>query len=407
MKKSVCVLGCGYIGLPAAIVMAENGFMVTGVDSNPEVIDTLARGKLHIQEPGLQALFENVLKTGRLQFNVSPPRSDVFVICVPTPVKQSESLRWLQEPDLSYVERAANDIGHLVKKDGLVILESTSPIGTTQRILEIISRINDSVSESNFAYCPERILPGDLVNEFLNNSRVVGGLNDESTKSATDFYASFVTGQIFPTNSKVAELCKLAENSYRDVNIAFANELSLLCDDDNIDVWDLIKLANMHPRVNILKPGPGVGGHCIAVDPWFLISQNPGKAKLIAQARQVNQGKTQWVVGKIQAEATLVEMSGGKPVICCMGLAYKPDADDIRESPALEIYNAILKLGFKVIAVEPNISSIDGVDLHNFESAQDVANIFVLLVPHTQFKFDRLKRIHGLKVLDFCGGLRN
>lgn len=289
----------------------------------------------------------------------------------------------------------------------MVILESTSPVGTTQKMAGLLSERGVNISEINLAYCPERVLPGNIMNELVENDRIIGGLTPEATEVVSEFYQTFVKGKILGTDAKTAEMCKLTENSFRDINIAFANELSMICEDHNINVWDLIRLANHHPRVNILQPGAGVGGHCIAVDPWFIVASNPSTAKLIRQAREVNKEKTRWVCSKIIEAATQLEAEKKKPVVvACFGLAFKPNIDDLRESPAVEVAQALTKLGIDVIIVEPNIESHKNFVLHSIEDALNIADISVVLVRHKEFEEEKVKvRLRALNALDYCGAL--
>ncbi|KZX77653.1 UDP-N-acetyl-D-mannosaminuronic acid dehydrogenase, partial [Oleiphilus sp. HI0009] len=322
--RSVCVMGLGYIGLPTASLLGTKGYQVTGVDVSPKVVETINQGKIHIVEPDLDLLVKSAVNSGNLKASLEPCKADVFIIAVPTPFKEG------YEPDLSYVEQATRNIAPFVESGNLVILESTSPVGTTDLVAKILSEAgHDTQGDVFVAHCPERVLPGRILIELVQNDRIVGGINEASTDAAATFYKEFVSGEVLETSAKTAELSKLTENSFRDVNIAFANELSLICDQEHIDVWELISLANRHPRVNILQPGPGVGGHCIAVDPWFIIHRNPEQAKLIRTAREVNDHKPEWVISKVREKAERFK----RPVIACLGLAFKADVDDLRESP--------------------------------------------------------------------------
>lgn len=370
----VCVIGLGYIGLPTASLLATKGYKVLGVDTNTEVVDTINSGLVHIVESGLDNLVKAAVQSGNLKAAMVPELADIYIVAVPTPFKYDF------QPNLCYVEAAVNSIAPLLKEGDLVILESTSPIGTTQFIKDTV----DQVSKVNcfYAHCPERVIPGKVLEELIENDRIIGGLDKDSAEVAADFYQTFVKGKIIQTDAKTAELCKLTENSFRDVNIAFANELSLICDKEGIDVWELIQLANHHPRVNILNPAPGVGGHCIAVDPWFIVSSAPAQAKLIRCAREVNDYKPKWVVDKVIDSAKCFD----DPTIVCFGLAFKPNIDDMRGSPALNITKKLisLKIG-KIYAVEPNLPEVEGINLINIETAIKKADILLILVKHNAF----------------------
>lgn len=401
--KKICVMGLGYIGLPTASVLATKGFDVLGVDVRQDIIDTINRGDIHIVEPGLHSLVRSAVDSKQLKASLSPEESDVFIIAVPTPFREN------RQPDLRYVEAATNTIAPFLKKGNLVILESTSPVGTTERIAQILSELRPDLCSGNtvdayIAHCPERVLPGKILQEIIENDRIVGGINPQSTVEAAKFYRTFVRGAVIETQSKTAELAKLTENSFRDTNIAFANELSLICAELDIDVWDLIKLANRHPRVNILQPGPGVGGHCLAVDPWFIVSAAPKTAKLIRQAREINEYKPQWVVEKIESYAQKFKA----PTIGCLGLAYKPNIDDLRESPALDIVrNLYAKLPeAKIVACEPHVEEVDGIELCSLEEVLNEADIIVGLVAHSRFQSIARARLDGKILLDICGMFR-
>ena len=355
------------------------------MDVTQSVVDTINQGHIHIVEPDLDILVKSAVGSGNLKAGLEPAEADVFILAVPTPFKGDH------QPDLSYIEEATRKIAPYVKPGNLVILESTSPVGTTDNVVtRILADAGHKVGDEVFvAHCPERVLPGRILIELIENDRIVGGINENSTAKAVEFYNSFVRGEVLATNARTAELAKLTENAFRDVNIAFANELSLICDEQEINVWELIQLANRHPRVNILQPGPGVGGHCIAVDPWFIVSAAPKQANLIRMARNVNDGKPDWVVEKVRASASKFK----HPVIGCLGLAFKADVDDLRESPALHIVRQIQKeqLG-ELIVAEPNISAHDEFDLQPFQDVIKRADILLLLVDHKQF--------HGLKASD-------
>lgn len=388
--KSVSMIGLGYIGLPTAAVIASRGVEVIGVDVNVQAVETINSGRIHIVEPDLDALVHEVVRQGKLRATTQAEQADAYLIAVPTPFKDGH------KPDLDYVEAAARSVAKVLKKGDLVILESTSPVGTTEQLAAWMAEERPDLSfpqqaggvaDINVAYCPERVLPGKVIQELVENDRVIGGMTEACAKRAQSLYRIFVRGECLITNARTAEMCKLTENSFRDVNIAFANELSLICDELNINVWDLVKLANRHPRVNILQPGPGVGGHCIAVDPWFIVDSAPESARIIRTARLVNDGKPEFVIGKVLDAAR--DLSN--PVIACLGLAFKPDIDDLRESPALEITKVLAekRLG-RIIAVEPNIDTLPAalsgqVELMDLEEACAVANIIVILVDHRQF----------------------
>jgi len=394
--KTVCVLGLGYIGLPTASLLGTKGYRVWGVDTVPEVVDTIKQGRIHITEPDLDVLVKSAVNSGNLKTSTEPQPADVFIIAVPTPFKEQHM------PDLAHVETATRMISPHVRPGNLVILESTSPVGTTE---EVVSRIlreqgHKIGTEVHVAYCPERVLPGRILTELVENDRIVGGVDDASTEAAVAFYKTFVRGEVFATNARTAELAKLAENSFRDVNVAFANELSLICDKEGINVWELITLANRHPRVNILRPGAGVGGHCIAVDPWFIVARAPGLAKLIRAAREVNDSKPAWVVAKVKESAGKFKHA----TIGCLGLAFKADVDDLRESPALEIVQRIQaeSLG-EVLVAEPNLARHKEFKLLPYEEVVARADIVVVLVDHKQFRKLRAADLKEKIVIDTRG----
>jgi UDP-N-acetyl-D-mannosaminuronic acid dehydrogenase len=393
--KSVCVMGLGYIGLPTASLLGTKGYQVTGIDVSQEVVDTINQGKIHIVEPDLDLLVKSAVNSGNLKASLEPCKADVFIIAVPTPFKEG------YEPDLSYVEQATRNIAPFVESGNLVILESTSPVGTTDLVAKILSEAGHNIQGDVFvAHCPERVLPGRILIELVQNDRIVGGINEASTNAATTFYKEFVSGEVLETSAKTAELSKLTENSFRDVNIAFANELSLICDQEHIDVWQLISLANRHPRVNILQPGPGVGGHCIAVDPWFIIHRNPEQAKLIRTAREVNDHKPEWVISKVKEKAERFK----RPVIACLGLAFKADVDDLRESPSVEIVEKLKELNIGELRVcEPNIKTHANFELFGFEEAIEDADIILVLVDHQQFKTLSATKLSEKIVIDTRG----
>jgi UDP-N-acetyl-D-mannosaminuronic acid dehydrogenase len=377
--KTICVVGLGYIGLPTASLLGTKGYRVHGVDSSQYIVDTIKQGKIHIVEPDLDILVKSAVQAGNLTTGMEPVKADIFILAVPTPFRDGH------EPDLSYVEAATEEIAPYVEAGNLVILESTSPVGTTEEVVARIlaERGHDIEKDVYIAHCPERVLPGRILVELVQNDRIVGGINEASTEKAVEFYHSFVRGEVFSTDSRTAELAKLTENSYRDVNIAFANELSIICDKEGINVWELLQLANRHPRVNILNPGPGVGGHCIAVDPWFIVSRAQGAARLIRTAREVNESKPAWVIDKVKHSADKFK----QPVIGCLGLAFKADVDDLRESPALDIVRQLIKeqVG-EVLVSEPNLASHDEFELRSCDEVVAAADIILLLVDHRQYR---------------------
>ncbi|KJY98146.1 MULTISPECIES: UDP-N-acetyl-D-mannosamine dehydrogenase [Pseudoalteromonas] len=394
--ETVSVIGLGYIGLPTAAVVASRGINVIGVDVNQQAVDTINEGKIHIVEPDLDIVVRGVVATGNLRATTEAQRADAFMVAVPTPFKDNDS--GPVEADLSYIQSAAKAIAPVLEKGNLVVLESTSPVGATEQLAAWLSEARPDLSfpqqvgdnaDIKIAHCPERVLPGYVLQELVSNDRVIGGMSQACSKRAVELYENFVRGECIITNARTAEMAKLTENSFRDVNIAFANELSLICDKLKINVWELIRLANRHPRVNILNPGPGVGGHCIAVDPWFIVSSAPEQAKLIKQARLVNDGKPSYVVEQIKQAADEFK----RPVIACLGLSFKADIDDLRESPALDIVSDLAQQQIgAVLAVEPNIDELpshlgaQGVELTSLEQALELANIVVVLVDHKQFK---------------------
>ncbi|WP_187106954.1 UDP-N-acetyl-D-mannosamine dehydrogenase [Campylobacter hyointestinalis] len=395
IKQKICIIGLGYIGLPTAALLASNGYEVHGVDVVKKVVDTINNGKIHIVEPDLANFVKQAVDSGNLKADIKPIEADIFIIAVPTPFHDGFI------PNIDYVISAAKSIAPYVKSGNIVILESTSPVGTTHKVEEILSQNGVDTSKIYVAHCPERVLPGKIMKELVSNDRIVGGTTYEATKATAKFYREFVEGEVLETNAKTAEMAKLTENSFRDVNIAFANELSMLCDKFDINVWELIKLANRHPRVNILNPGAGVGGHCIAVDPWFIVYAGGETAKLIKTSREVNNYKTEWVIEKIKNAALKFENNNGKKAkIACMGLAFKPDIDDLRESPALDIARRLKKDGIDIIAVEPNIQSHADFEIVNHQKAIEMADIIVFLVAHKEFKNLNIKNS-----LDFCGVL--
>ena len=391
-------LGLGYIGLPTAAVVASKKLHVTGVDINPSVVETINRGEIHIIEPGLREVVHQAVTDGYLQATTTPVESDVYLIVVPTPFKSNH------EPDISYVELATRSVIPLLKEGDLFIIESTSPVGTTDKMARLIFEQRPQLKgKLHIAYCPERVLPGNVLYELVHNDRVIGGIDPESTEKAVAFYAQFVEGNLHRTNAKTAEMCKLTENSSRDVQIAFANELSLICDQAGINVWDLISLANKHPRVNILQPGSGVGGHCIAVDPYFITADFPMEAQLIAKSREINNYTAFWCAQKTKRaieEFTLKK--GRKPRVALMGLAFKPNIDDLRESPAKYIATKVMEgEDADFMIVEPNVENHNVFKFIDYQIAYQQADIVAFLVAHDPFKtlvYDKNKVI-----LDFCG----
>lgn len=411
----VSVIGLGYIGLPTAALIASRGVKVVGVDINQNIVDKINQGKTHIVEPGLSLLVKKTLKTKQLRATVSLEKSDIFIIAVPTPFKRNHV------PDLSFIKSAAQSIAPLLKKGNIVILESTVPVGTTEKMMKWMQilrsdlnfpkfNIKDSVADVSISHCPERVLPGQVIQELVENDRIIGGITPKCAELTRDLYRIFVNGECIITDSRTAELSKLAENAFRDVNIAFANELSLISDKLGINVWELIKLANRHPRVNILQPGPGVGGHCIAVDPWFIFNSTPDEAKLIHMARLVNDNKPQFVLKQIDLAKKAIKKKEKEINIACLGLSFKPNIDDLRESPALYIAFQVSKMDFsRLYIVEPNIKKIpeefdqNSVELVNMEEAINKADILVLLVDHDEFKGINQNSLLDKEVIDTRG----
>lgn len=380
-EKSVCVIGLGYIGLPTASVLATKGFDVFGMDVRADVVDTINAGRIHIEEPDLDIVVRSAVNSGQLKAGYEPQAADIFILCVPTPIRPDRS------PDLSYVEQAAKAIQPFVQPGNLIILESTSPPKTTEQIVVPLAIPEGlKVGEDVFvAHCPERVLPGRILLEVVQNDRVVGGVTPACTQKAVAFYESFVNGEVLATSAIAAEVTKLVENSYRDVNIAFANELSMLSSELGIDAWEIIELANRHPRVNILSPGPGVGGHCISVDPWFLVHTSPELTPLIRMARDVNDKKPHHVVQHILELAK----EFASPKIGCLGITYKADVDDLRESPALDIVQELRSKNVgDVMVCDPYISSerFSEFPLHDLEDVLEQCHILVLLTDHRHFK---------------------
>ena len=398
-----CFMGLGYIGLPTAIISSQHGINVCGVDINPNVVEKTNRGELHIVEPGLQDLLKKAVASKSLVASTTPVESDVYLIVVLTPSKAKH------EPDISYVESATKTVIPFLKEGDLFIIESTSPVGTTEKMAELIFAERPELEgRIHIAYCPERVLPGNVIFELVNNDRVIGGIDDASADAAAEFYGKFVSGQLHKTNCRTAEMCKLVENSSRDVQIAFANELSMICEKAGINVWELISLANKHPRVNILQPGCGVGGHCIAVDPYFISSAFPNEAKIIAQARSINNYKSEWCVEKAKNAILSFELENGKkPQVALMGLAFKPNIDDLRESPAMKIAKRLFAEmpDVKFNIVEPNISSHPDFDIVDFQTAFELSDIVVYLTAHKQF-FMLPQEANDKLILDFCGVIK-
>ncbi|MDR6798254.1 UDP-N-acetyl-D-mannosamine dehydrogenase [Acinetobacter calcoaceticus] len=395
--KHICVIGLGYIGLPTAATFSAHGIKVTGVDVNQHAVDMINQGKVHIVEPDLDALVRDVVAQGKLSAQTTPLEADAYIVAVPTPFKDD------YQPDLKYIEAASKALAPFLKKGNLVILESTSPVEATEQMAAWLSEARPDLSfpqqkgeEADIlvAHCPERVLPGKVLQELISNDRIIGGMTSRCSKAACELYKTFVKGECIETNARTAEMCKLTENSFRDVNIAFANELSIICDKLDINVWELISLANRHPRVNILQPGPGVGGHCIAVDPWFIVAKTPEQARLIRTAREVNDAKPEWVIDQVKIKiAEFLQANPDKTIqdvtIACYGLAFKPDIDDLRESPALEITKKLANQGLNILAVEPNIETYKDIDNENFElvSIEESlhTDIKLILVKHSKF----------------------
>ena len=398
-NQKVVMIGLGYIGLPTAALIANNGIQVHGVDINPKVVETINAGKIHIVEPSLDQAVASAVAKGFLRAATTPVEANVYLIVVPTPFKDQN------EPDISYVVAATKTVIPFLKENDLYIIESTSPIGTTEKMMQYIYSERPELQDKiHIAYCPERVLPGNVMHELVYNDRVIGGVNEVATQKAISFYKQFVKGELHSTNARTAEMCKLTENSSRDVQIAFANELSLICDKANIDVWDLIQLANKHPRVNILKPGCGVGGHCIAVDPYFIVADYPIETQIIAKAREINNHKSLWCAGKVENAKLQFQLKHGKEaIIAIMGLAFKPDIDDLRESPAKLIARLILKdsSADSCFIVEPNLNEHKEFKFTPTNDAIEKSDIIVFLVGHKEFK--NLKISEDKIILDFCG----
>jgi len=392
-KEKIIVVGLGYIGLPTASILATKGHAVVGVEVNEATVATINSGKIHIVEPDLDVLVRSAVNSGNLKASLVPEEGDTFILAVPTPFTQDSTANE-KIPDLSYINAATRAIAPYLREGNLIILESTSPVGTTEQIAEIIAELRPDLVQARsgsrihlsiyLAHCPERVLPGHIIRELVDNDRIIGGIDRASAERARDLYKSFCNGGMYLTDSRTAEMAKLVENSSRDVNIAFANELSIICDKLGINVWELIDLANKHPRVNILQPGPGVGGHCIAVDPWFIVAAAPKEAKLIRAAREVNDAKPHWVLDRVRSKAERFK----NPVIGCLGLAFKANIDDLRESPALEITRELIRLGVgRVMACEPNIDgSREDFPMYELGEVMREADILLVLVDHEEFK---------------------
>lgn len=414
--KSVSVIGLGYIGLPTATLLALNGIKVSGVDVVEKVVESVNAGKPHLVEPGLDTLLAEAVRKSMLRASTKAEPADAFIIAVPTPFRDG------YQPDLTYIEAAAKTLAPVLRKGNLVILESTSPVGTTEKLAQWLANARPDLTfpqqagddaDIQVAHCPERVLPGKVVNELVENDRIIGGLSQRATEMARDLYATFVKGALLSTNARTAEMCKLTENSFRDVNIAFANELSLICDQMDIDVWELISLANRHPRVNILQPGCGVGGHCIAVDPWFIVDSAPLLSRLVHTARNVNDYKPRAVEENIKELLDAVAVEKGKKIsdikVACLGLAFKPDIDDLRESPAVAITEAVANMGCQVLAVEPHIDTLPkrlkagNIRLETLENALAQADILAILVAHRQFRENSNVRNSPLPYVDPVG----
>ncbi|CAH0993307.1 UDP-N-acetyl-D-mannosamine dehydrogenase [Sinobacterium norvegicum] len=399
MKKNICVIGLGYIGLPTASLLATKGYKVVGVDVSEPVVDTINDGKIHIVEPDLDILVKSAVHSGNLSASMEPCEADIFVIAVPTPFMEEGNGK---KPDLSYVKSATDAISDFIKPGNLVILESTSPVGTTDEVVSAtLAENGHNIGSDVFvAHCPERVLPGRILIELVENDRVVGGVDDESTRVAAEFYETFVRGEVLTTNAKTAELIKLTENSYRDVNIAFANELSMIAESESINTWEVIELANRHPRVDILSPGPGVGGHCIAVDPWFIVDRSPKYSHLIRTAREVNDSKPSWVIDRVERCAGKLK----SPVIACLGLAFKADVDDMRESPAVDITRKLIEKNIgKIVVCEPNINKSDEFELVTLDEALNNSDVVLILVDHKPFKKLKSNELHEKIVIDTRG----
>ncbi|MGJ3510061.1 UDP-N-acetyl-D-mannosamine dehydrogenase [Enemella sp. A6] len=403
-KADVCVVGLGYIGLPTAAIFARHGLHVHGVDVSERVVGAVNRGRVPFVEPDLGGFVSEAVRNGNLVASDTPVSAETFIVAVPTPFREGH------EADLSYIEDAARAVAKVLTGDELIILESTSPPGATHHMADVVfaERADLQDADLKFAHCPERVLPGKVMTELVENDRIIGGITLEAAEAARDLYRVFCRGELLLTNAITAEMAKLTENSFRDVNIAFANELSVICDRLGIDVWELIELANHHPRVNILQPGPGVGGHCIAVDPWFIVAAAPEEARLIRTARTVNDDKPGYVIERVEAAVGDIET----PKVAMLGLAFKPNIDDLRESPALEITKQVAQAHpeWQILAVEPNIEELPpvlanyrNVSLTGTDAALEQADVVVVLVDHTPFKAIAADRVADLTVVDTKG----
>ena len=395
MQEKICLMGLGYIGLPTAALLATKGYSVHGVDVKPEVVDIINKGMIHIVEPELDAFVKSAVQSGNLKASLKPDYADIFMISVPTPIDKDNN------PDITFVVEATNAIAPYVRDNNIVILESTSPVGTTEKVVEILKKKGKA---KNFfaAYSPERVLPGQTMRELVENDRIVGGMTPEAAKKVQKFYKTFVHGDVLLTNSRTAEMSKLTENACRDVNIAFANELSILCDKFGINVWELISLANRHPRINILKPGSGVGGHCIAIDPWFIVAEGKEDAKIIRTAREINNRKPLWVIEKVeQAISDFKQKNKKEPVVGCMGIAFKPDIDDLRESPSLHIAQDLIAEGINILIAEPNVKKHQALTITEYTEVIAQSDIILFLVAHKQFKDAAVPS--DKIIIDICG----
>ncbi len=398
--KTITVIGLGYIGLPTASILASKGYSVSGYDTNKDIVKEINNGKSHIYEPDLDKYLADAIKSKKMKAYSKLQPSDIYIICVPTPFYENS---YPPKPNIEYVISAANEISKVIKSGDLVILESTSPVGTTQKLSETLKNNGTDISSIYISYCPERVLPGNIINEFIKNDRLVGGINKTSSKVTRDFYRDFVDGEIFITDDKTAEMCKLTENSFRDLNIAFANELSIICDQNGINVDELISFSNKHPRVNILQPGPGVGGHCIAVDPWFIVDLDEENSKLIKLSRERNVYKTQWTIKKISNEIKkFIKNHKRPPLISFLGISFKPNIDDLRESPALEIAYHFHKSN-NVVVCEPNIDTHESLNLVSIDKVKE-SDLVVGLVKHDQFlDINFQENLKKINFIDFCG----
>ncbi len=395
MQERICLMGLGYIGLPTAALLATKGYAVHGVDVKPEVVEIINKGEIHIVEPELDAFVKSAVQSGNLKASLKPDYADIFMISVPTPIDRDNN------PDINYVIQAADAIAPYIKNQNIIILESTSPVGTTEKVAKILKE-KGSAKDFYIAYSPERVLPGQTMRELVENDRIVGGITEEAARRVQRFYKTFVHGEVLVTDSRTAEMSKLTENACRDVNIAFANELSILCDKFGINVWELINLANRHPRINILKPGSGVGGHCIAIDPWFIVAEGKEDARIIRMAREINNRKPLWVIEKVeQAIGEFKQKNKKEPIVACMGITFKPDIDDLRESPSLHIVHDLISKGINPLVAEPNVKKYSDLTLTNYNEAITKADIVLFLVAHKQFK-DLSIPVEKV-IIDICG----